>query len=601
MRAGLENHEGGSTMTLQNLWDRFEARPLRTRLVASLGLGAIVTVLVSVGSVFGIRWFATEMDRMFQRTAESVMHAQDAHLQLVKVRRSLGNLLLVSSDRSRSEARADLQIARDKLDRELAYTRAALTRPERIEQFAAMERQLRDYLYNIQRALALIDRNSPESTAFVLGPDVHDSKKRVEAAIDALVQGLLEDGKRDVQGTMEQARFVVLSLAVAALLGLLLGLFLARVLIRSVEAPNARLIKVVEDITGGRHEQPVPYLERNNETGQLARSLEVLRQSVFTAANENWIKDNSASVLAAIRGADSVDELARVVLSALAPMLGLGHGVFYRTDAAGQLTLAGTYAMTQRKRLQTTFEPGEGLPGQCLRERQPIHLILPSDHVTITSGLGDAPATQVIAWPVILGESVLGVMELATFSTLAVRHHQLLEVLSNPIASALQVLDRNQRTQELLTLAQTQSEQMQRQAAKLEEQAVEMEAQQAEMREADTWYRNIIDSLTHGILIVGPKGGVIAANPAAERLFGYEDGTLAGAMVHLLIPDGGRAALTAALASDGTNTDQAGATLRGRRSDGKEFRMRAWFASLPARDGHGRSVSVTITRLEGET
>lgn len=587
-------------MTLQELWSGFEARPLRTRLITSLGFGAIVTVFVGVGSVFGMRWFAAEMDRMFRVTSETVIHAQVAHLQLVKVRRSLGNLLLDTTDERRSEARADLQIARERLDRELAATRAALVDQDRINQFVAMERQLRGYLYNIERALALIDRKSPTATAFVLGPEVHGAKLQVEAKLDALIDGLLQDAKNEVQGTMELARWTVLGLAAAALFGLLIGLLLAQLLIRSVEAPNTRLIKAVEDITGGRHEQPVPYLAQNNETGQMARALEVLRQSVRAAADENWIKDNAAAVLATMRGADSIDELARVVLSALAPMLSLGHGVFYRTDAAGNLGLTGSYAMTQRKRLQTTFEPGEGLPGQCLRERQPIHLSLPSDHVTITSGLGEAPASQVIAWPLMLGDSVLGVMELASFSAFSSRHHRLLEVVSNPIASALQVLERNQRTQELLALAQTQSEQMQRQAAKLEEQAVEMEAQQAELRGADAWYRNIIDSLSAGVLIAGPKGGVLAANPAAERMFGCEGGALEGSMIQTLIPEGGRAALNAALASEDAGGNPLVTTLHGRRLDGQTFPVEAGFVSIPGRDGRGRAVSVTMHRLAGK-
>lgn len=385
------------------------------------------------------------------------------------------------------------------------------------------------------------------------------------------------------------------TLALVCLVSLLI---VTQMLARAIDRPRQHLNQIIEAIAQGQHDRSVPYRDYQNGAGQMARALETLRQSVHEAGDDHWVKANSSALLDAIRSAETVEDLARVLLSGLAPWLGMGHGAFFRTDADGRLTLVATYAMTQRKRLQTTFEPGEGLPGQCLRERKPIQLTLPSDHVRITSGLGESPASHVMAWPLVIGETVLAVVELASYAAFAPRQLRLLEELSDPLAATLQVLDRNVRTRELLSLAQTQSDKMQKQAAQLEEQAVEMEAQQAELREAEAWYRVIIDNSWDGILIVDGQGVIVLANPAADRLFGYGEGALVGTSVDQLVPMSvrpGHAQLRDSFfKAERHRRMGAGPELRGRRADGSEFALRAWLTPLPSRGARGRCVSVAV-------
>ena len=387
-----------------------------------------------------------------------------------------------------------------------------------------------------------------------------------------------------------------------AVAGIAVLLLVTQLLAQGVDRPRQHLNQVIDAIARGQHDQVVPYLDFDNGSGQMARALETLRKSVREAAEDHWVKDSSSRLLGAVRAAESIEDLSRSLLSGLAPLLALGHGAFFRADADGRLVLMATYAMAQRKRLQTSFDPGEGLPGQCLRERKPIRLTLPSDHVHIVSGLGESAATQVMAWPLVMGETVLAVVELATYSEFKPRQMRLLEELADPLAASLQVLDRNVRTRDLLSLAQTQSDKMQKQAAQLEEQAVEMEAQQAELREAEAWYRIIIDNSWDGILIVDGQGQIVLANPAADRLFGYGEGALVGTSVDQLVPmtvRPGHAQLRDSFfKAERHRRMGAGPELRGRRADGTEFPLRAWLTPLPSRGARGRCVSVAVRSLE---
>ena len=49
-------------------------------------------------------------------------------------------------------------------------------------------------------------------------------------------------------------------------------------------------------------------------------------------------------------------------------------------------------------------------------------------------------------------------------------------------------------------------------------------------------YREIFQSMSEGIIMVDPRGKIVAANPVAEQLFGYESNELTGVTLEALLP-----------------------------------------------------------------
>ena len=100
-------------------------------------------------------------------------------------------------------------------------------------------------------------------------------------------------------------------------------------------------------------------------------------------------------------------------------MLGGGVAAFYNflSNLEGIQRIAG-YGLAEGDSPHT-FQLGEGLAGQCARERKPVMLRhLPPDYLRVSSGLGGAAPALAVAWPLMAHDALLAVVEFASFREL---------------------------------------------------------------------------------------------------------------------------------------------------------------------------------------
>ena len=160
--------------------------------------------------------------------------------------------------------------------------------------------------------------------------------------------------------------------------GSLLSIVLWSLLARSVHRPLNRLRRAVEQLAAGKLEYEVPHQDYGNEIGDLASAVAVLRNEARQMEAQRWIKSHIAEISQALQSADNFTGLSQIFLSSIAPLLKIGHGVFYIFEADQQrLRLLGNYAYRERKNLDQYFLLGQGLVGQCALERAPIILTQP--------------------------------------------------------------------------------------------------------------------------------------------------------------------------------------------------------------------------------
>ncbi|HTK37203.1 MAG TPA: HAMP domain-containing protein, partial [Pyrinomonadaceae bacterium] len=119
-----------------------------------------------------------------------------------------------------------------------------------------------------------------------------------------------------------------------------------------------------------------------------------LRETTQKNTEQDWLKTNLAKFTRLLQGQRDLLTVARLILSEMAPLVEMQHGVFYITDTVEDepvLKLLASYAYRERKSVSNEFKFGESIVGQCAFEKQRIIIKdVPAEYVKINSGLGEA-------------------------------------------------------------------------------------------------------------------------------------------------------------------------------------------------------------------
>ncbi len=139
-------------------------------------------------------------------------------------------------------------------------------------------------------------------------------------------------------------------------------------------------------------------VEASGEVADLKDALNEMIRNLRETTRENieqdWLKTNRERFTRMLQGQNDLATVSNMILSELAPLVSAQHAVFYSMTGSPDtqdavLELQAGYGYEERKNLSTSFHIGEGLVGQCAKEKKRILLTeVPSDYVRINSGLG---------------------------------------------------------------------------------------------------------------------------------------------------------------------------------------------------------------------
>ncbi len=212
-----------------------------------------------------------------------------------------------------------------------------------------------------------------------------------------------------------------------------------------------------------------------------------LRDTTEKNTAQDWLKTNLAKFTRLLQGQRDLATVSRTILSELAPLVPMQHGVIYFNESPTNepdLRLIASYAYTEGEYLRTRFRVGEGLVGQAAVERQPILLTnVPQDYVQISSGLGAAAPTNIFVVPVLFEGQVKAVIELASFYRFNDTHLNFLGQLTESIGIVLNTITATMRTEELLKQSQSLATELQKTNEELEEKAELLATQNAEVEQ----------------------------------------------------------------------------------------------------------------------
>jgi signal transduction histidine kinase/CheY-like chemotaxis protein len=213
----------------------------------------------------------------------------------------------------------------------------------------------------------------------------------------------------------------------------------------------------IQNSADGRLDQTIPYLDRKNEIGEIARALRTLQTGARERQTQAWVKAEVAAILATLQPAQDYPAFGKALLSRLSQSIPLIYGAFYIADESRkQFSRVNSFANTDASG-PSEFTLGEGLAGQAAVERRMLEASA-GDQVRISAGMGTLTVGKIHFFPVLNKDETTAVIELATNSPLSERQRALMDSLLPSVALSAEILSGNIATRELLDQTKAQAE-----------------------------------------------------------------------------------------------------------------------------------------------
>jgi PAS domain S-box-containing protein len=466
-----------------------------------------------------------------------------------ELRVNVRSYLLATNDSQRAAARAAFVEDEEQVGQLLRRYEDGLLSSDKERRLATQYRSLGlEWIRGARLAMSLQDSNRQGEALALLSGEVSELGMRLSAVSKEWIQSNEELARTSGQQAITAIEETRWKMALGNAVAFLLTGFIGFLTFRRIALPVRALENSVKTIASGDYEKEVPFTQSTDEMGGLARSVDVLKQGAAEMDEQRWVKAEASKLTAQLQSAPTQDEFGRRLLSGLVPLLGGGVAGFYIFDEmSGQSRRIAAYGLAPGSETPESFALGEGLVGQCARDRKLLMIAdLPSGYLRIASGLGASAPSRTMATPLLAAGSLLGVIELASFRELASREQALLEELLPVVAMSLEVLQRNLRTQELLAKTQEQARLLEEQTEELTQSQEELLAQKEELiaqqnellaqgerlRSSEERSRLILESSAEGIFGTDTEGRVTFVNPAACKMLGYTAEELLGQPSH---------------------------------------------------------------------
>lgn len=473
-----------------------------------------VTILsvAAIGCSFGSLYFRTMQEQNYAERRIALQMLTRLAIGSDRLTSAVRGFAATSDSRFQKDYQYELEIERSRDEAVEALSRLELTGEE--DKLLEEAKRNSDNLVSLEnRAFeAAARKDNATALAIVYGEEYQKAKLAIMQPITRCHE--LVDTR--LTSHADQLAFRARTMAGTALSALLLnGCAVVGSLLmfyrRRVVNPLADLNQTLRDLLTHKEGVQIGYVNEDSELGEVARSLDSYRRAADEVETQRWVKSHVAEASRLLQEAGQASEFAHRLLSYLVPLLQAGCGALYvHREEADRLEFAGGYGYELPDSAGRAIAMGQGVVGQCAREKKAITLTnVPDDYVRITSGVGGAKPRVILAVPLLSADRAVGVLEIAAFTPPTEIQRTLLDEAARAAALNLEILLRNLKTQELLERV-----------------------------------RLLLESTAEGIFGVDTAGAITFVNPTACRMLGYTTPELTGQHSHDLIhhrrPDGSR-------------------------------------------------------------
>ncbi len=330
-------------------------------------------------------------------------------------------------------------------------------------------------------------------------------------------------------------------------IGSFLGYFFARNFIRIIKKQYYKLKKeanrtkmvlsFIENLRQDKLDEPISKKVKNDSLTQalinlreyMIKNKREQQQQRVEEEQRTWVTQGLAQFGEILRqNNDNLEDISFNIIRYLVTYLKINQGGVFLVNQtiAGEkfLEMTACVAYDRKKFADKIVNWGEGLLGRCALEKETIFITdIPSDYLTITSGLGDANPGTLLLVPLKTNDELFGVIELASFQILQKFEIEFVEKTAESIASTISSVKNNIQTNKLLRETQIQAEKMSQQEEELRQNLEEMRATQEESDRRELERKGILDAIDHAAISCefDTSGTLLSVNDNFLKTFKY--------------------------------------------------------------------------------
>lgn len=252
-----------------------------------------------------------------------------------------------------------------------------------------------------------------------------------------------------------------------------------------------------------------------------------------------WSNEGFTKFSELLRGNhDDMGKLSSLLISKIVKYIGCEQGGIYILEEDGEyFDQTACFAYNRQKINHTRVHKSEGLIGRCYFESEAIYLLnVPSDYLTITSGLGDALPTSLLLVPMKSNGSVNGIIELASIKPIDEYKIRFVEKVAESISSTISSVRIGIKTAGLLETTRLQAQEMAAAEEEMRQNLEELQSTQEEMNRIQYEQKSVIEKLgidssiflsllqntQEGILVLDKNQNIIRISNNLANAFGYD-------------------------------------------------------------------------------
>lgn len=229
-----------------------------------------------------------------------------------------------------------------------------------------------------------------------------------------------------------------------------------------------------------------PQSDKDELTIALNEMTSSLKSAKIKNDRDSWIKSSQNELNSEVQGDIDLASLGIKISGIVSKHLNALTSALFVFNDRNRIEFIGGYAVDTEQAKSRAFNPGEGLIGQAVRDRQTLVLEkIPESYLDVFSGLGRLKPGFLMIVPCIYNNVVEGVLELGSLKPFDDVSTDYINLVSGSIAIAILSSKNRTALQDLLAKQQKLMEELQVQQEELRQSNEELQVQQEELRQSN--------------------------------------------------------------------------------------------------------------------